>query len=576
MRKKTFAHLLSKHIEDAGLKQTYVAATASISYNYLQRLLAGDRNPSEQVVQKLVETLHLTAEQGGELFISAGYAPPVALLQTSSASKKSLLPTVASEPDQMTQMAQRLYHLSQEVPEQLQPSFFEEIQHLLNYARYKYVLSGGENLLELERHIQTQMTLVSKDVEQEHSFSLDVIAQLVGELYFESSEQAKPEETEAASSSSEVIEDMLSAIDQLTGNLLSGEVSAGHYQPQIIMQILDLLRQGAPWEIRRRIAEALPELCKLDVSGCEHLMEALRLDSDKTREVDIRRRVIEALLSLVEASPQSLPVALNLLRPKSNDDKYVALASIEACGDIQTWIKCMLENNSLPSVSIEGDGAQALKALLQRGRTDLATIQRQLLTQWEGRERECLQFSLALHNLLCAPDALLLSLREGLQASDTLLQWVAARYLERTLPIRSVETLEIYKTLLEASTQRNIRRTVAKALPSLLHCLKEASLPVRVLARAIISDLAVDGDIYIRRAVADHAMRIFLIDREFLLILLRQMHKDSDRAIRHRLRPVALCLAQVWLTWYAETAGLVDTKRRPQTTVPFGDSDANN
>ena len=73
----------------------------------------------------------------------------------------------------------------------------------------------------------------------------------------------------------------LVAIDQLTGNILPGEVSAGNYQPQLIVQTLDMLREGAPWEIRRHIAEALPGLCRLDVAGAEHLMEALRLDSDK-------------------------------------------------------------------------------------------------------------------------------------------------------------------------------------------------------------------------------------------------------------------------------------------------------
>ena len=87
-----------------------------------------------------------------------------------------------------------------------------------------------------------------------------------------------------------------------------------------------------------------------------------------------------------------------------------------------------------------------------------------------------------------------------------------------------------------------------------------------------MSDLAADPDIYIRRAVADHAMQVFHIDREFLLILLRQMHADKDQAIRHRLQPVALRLAQVWLIWYAETAGLVETKRRQTTTAtPFGE-----
>lgn len=67
-------------------------------------------------------------------------------------------------------------------------------------------------------------------------------------------------------------------------------------------------------------------------------------------------------------------------------------------------------------------------------------------------------------------------------------------------------------------------------------------------------------------------MQVFYSDREFLLILLRQMHKDTDQAIRHRLQPVALRLAQVWLIWYAETAGLVDTKRRhTNAATPFGE-----
>ena len=60
-------------------------------------------------------------------------------------------------------------------------------------------------------------------------------------------------------------------------------------------------------------------------------------------------------------------------------------------------------------------------------------------------EREALQFSLALHDLLCAPDTLLLSLHEGLQAPERLLQWVAVRYVERVLDSRPMETLELYK-----------------------------------------------------------------------------------------------------------------------------------
>ncbi len=58
---KKFAQLLGEYVEASGMKQTRVASDASISDNYLQRLLAGDRNPSDQVVYKLAQALHLSA-----------------------------------------------------------------------------------------------------------------------------------------------------------------------------------------------------------------------------------------------------------------------------------------------------------------------------------------------------------------------------------------------------------------------------------------------------------------------------------------------------------------------------------
>src|SRR6266516_4064282 len=533
---KKFAQLLERYIESSGMKQTHVASTANISYNYLQRLLAGDRNPSDQVVHKLAQALHLTTEQTGELLAAGGYAPPVALLQAITDQKQAnnLLPVLATEVNQATRLAQQFYRLTQDIPEALQAQFLEEMKHLLGYIRYKYILSGGTSLLELNINLSNLARTSDIDAaKQDNHLYLNLIAQLVGELHIEPEEEDEPK-TEESSQPPQAVEDMLSAIDRLTGNILTGEMSLGNYQPHLIAQTLDMLREGAPWEIRRRVIEALP--------------------------------------ALIEASASSLPVAITLLLPKQGDDKYVAIATVEACGDIQARVKRILESNATTSSRPEVSRPETLAALLQQSQAEISKIQRQLLATWEGPERESLQFSMALHNLLCAPDTLLLSLREGLQSTETLLQWVAARYLERLLPSRPLETLELYKLLFHSATRKNVRRTVAKALPGLLQCLKEASLAIRALARAVITDLATDPDIYIRPAVADHAMQIFHIDREFLLILLRHMHKDTDLAIRHRLQPVALRLVQVWLIWYAETAGLVDTKRiRNKTVTPFGE-----
>lgn len=576
---KKFAQLLGQHIATSGLKQTHIASSAGISYNYLQRLASGGRNPSDQVAYKLAQVLNLSAEQTGELLASAGFAPPIALLQGTGdqeLTNRSL--SSPQEINQGTKLTQQFYRLAQDIPEGLQTSFQEEMKLFLGYARYKYILSGGASLLDFEVNLSTELTENgykqagnNHKAGQQTQLYLDLIAQLVGELHTEPEEERVSLTEEDTSQPPKAIDDMLSAIDQLTGNILAGKITLGSFQSQLIGQTFEALREGAPWEIRRRIAEALPGLCQLDISGAERLMEALRLDFDDVRGADIRRRVIEALPDLYDASPQSLPLIVRLLRPKEGDDSYVALATAEVCGDIQAKVKQMLSNKSTTVIYDDPTEAETFNAILQQGQTEIARVQRQLLAAWDGAERESLQFSMALHNLLCAPDTLLISLQEGLQSTDKFMKYVAARYLERVLPFRPIETLELYKELLRTANKRNIRRTVAKALPSLLKCLKESSLSVRALVRDVVSNLALDPDIYIRRAVADHAMQILSIDREFLLILLRYLHKDTDQAIRHRLQPVALRLAQVWLTWYAETAGLIDTKRNRKSLAPFGE-----
>lgn len=569
---KKFASLLGEYIESSGMKQTYVATTTHISYNYLLRLLAGDRHPSEQVVLKLAETMRLSKEQTGELLAMAGYTPPVSLMKSVDSHEQDIevLPVPSADTSKETRFVQQFYRLAQEVPELLQEAFLEEMRHLLGYARYKYVLSGGMNPIDLHGSLPfTSRKQITPDLAQQEQDYFNLIAQMVGEL------SKEPEEGNIDRTPPPVIEDLLSAIDHLAGNILVGEISTSNYQPQMILRMFEILREGAPWEIRRRLAEALPNLCRLDASGTEQLMSILRLDKDDTHGTDIRRRVVEALPNLFEASPFSLSTVFKLLYPVIEDDIYVALASVEACGDIQDLIQQFLNRLASEQLHQKPLKAEEMLILLQQYKVEVPRIQRQLLLSWDGRkEKECVQFSMALHDLLCAPDTMLLSLREGLQSPDKLFQIIATRYLERLLPSKPLEVLELYKNLLFETTPRNVRRAIAKALPHLLHCLEEASLPVRILARTVISRLAADPDIFIRRAVADYTTHIFYIDREFLFVLIRDMHKDKDQAIRNRLQPVALRLAQLWLTSYAETAGLIENRlaKRPRKAVtPFGE-----
>lgn len=552
---KKFAQELGKYIDQSGIKQTRIATSAGISYNYLQRLLSGSRNPSDQVVYKLAEALHLSSEQTGNLLASAGYAPPLNLLTTTDeqSQEKSIVSASHVASDEHVRIAQHIYSLARDVPESLQSSFLNEMDHLLGYARYKYVLSGNANVLELHRSSQMKLIDGINPALQEEQSQLDMIARIVGTLSH-GTEEEEASSSEELSQPPQAVDEMLLAIDKLLGHILTGRILPEGYQSQVILRIFDdMLHHGAPWEIRHRIAEVLPDLFKLDTIKAESLMKQLRLDRDEIYGVDIRRRVIETLPDLFNVFPRSISNIIQLIQPVTGDDIYVALATIEACEDIQASIKNLLckELAHLPEISVDR---------LQQGRVEISRIERQLLLAWNNVERECLQFSIALHNLLAAPDTLLISLQEGLEAKEKLIQLVAARYLERVLPSSPLEILELYKTMLHATERSNLHRTVAKALPALLRLLKEASLPIRALTREVVCDLAMDPDVHVRRAVADYALQIFYIDREFLLILLRLLHKDKDHVVRYRLRPSALHLAQTWLTWYAETAGLIETK----------------
>lgn len=561
--KKPFTRLLSKYVGESGMMLKAIASAAGITYVYLNRLLNETRNPSEQVVLSLARSLRLTPEQTGGFLAAAGYAPALTLVPPDVA-----VPAVAALPagedGPGARLAQRFYRLAQEIPEGLQVPFLDEMGRLFDYARYKYLLCGGTRLADLRFSALTLSERQEGDARPVDLTSLNEIATLVGELWGEY-EQGEPLKREASSQSPPLVADMLASIDQLTGSILAGELSAGSYQPRLVEQVRDVLRSGVPWEIRRRITEALPGICQFDASGACQVLENLRLDQDVKYGVDIRRRVVETLVSLYDAAPSFLPRVVELLRPQTGDDIYVALATMESCGDLQTRMRQQRGRGAADS-----SGGVALTMPLPPEQADILKIQRQLLVCREGSELECLQYSLALYDLLCAPDSMLLSVREGLQSGEKFMQFVAARYLERVLPLKPMDTLQVYKFVLQEASSRNVRRTVARAMPSLLRCMNEASLPIRTMVRTVIVTLAQDSDIHIRRTVADYAMQLFHIDREFLLTLLRHLHQDRDQAIRHRLQPVALRLAQVWLLWYAETAGLVHTARR-KTTTPFGE-----
>src|SRR5579884_1096040 len=426
-----FVALLSQYVEASGMKQVAIASAAGITYSYLHLLLVGKRNPSEQVVSALATALRLTPEQTGELLASAGYAPSVVLLASSPTSSPEELPS--GEVGVASSLAHRWYRLGQEVPASTRTQFFEEMAHLQDYVRYKYILSGGACLMDLQP--SSAISSVSTLHRQVEGFaSLDLLASLVGELCGGDEASLRTETSEKAVPRTE---EMLTALDELLGGIISGEFRGLKGQPYLGQQILSVLRQGVPWEIRRRATEALPGLGRIDMEGALHVAELLRLDWDEKHGADIRRRVIEALPALFEIEESIFPRLLDLLAPQKKDDIFVANVTLEACGDIQAIARRRASegrsagSGTLPAIPVSSEFA------------GLAKIQRQVLVGREGSELEYLQFSLALYNLLCSPETLLLSIQEGVQSEDKRMQLVAVRYLERVLPLRPLEALQV-------------------------------------------------------------------------------------------------------------------------------------
>ncbi|GAG45198.1 unnamed protein product, partial [marine sediment metagenome] len=116
-------------------------------------------------------------------------------------------------------------------------------------------------------------------------------------------------------------------VDELLGLLISATYPQERVDPVgAFFSTLESLSQDSPVETRRRVAEALPGLLRLDVDGGMRLIEILRRDWDERWKSDIRRRAIEALPSLV---PDDRSVVEEQLRLVDMDEIYTVIAIVE-------------------------------------------------------------------------------------------------------------------------------------------------------------------------------------------------------------------------------------------------------
>jgi hypothetical protein len=121
-------------------------------------------------------------------------------------------------------------------------------------------------------------------------------------------------------------------IDELLGIIIAGKLQKIQIDPlnEFFETLKDLCRNSGV-EMRRRIAEALPALYKMDLEHAEDVAELLRYDWDDRWKSDNRRRMIESLVNVIKRDPN---FALKNLSIIDGDEIYTVIASIEV---IHLW-----------------------------------------------------------------------------------------------------------------------------------------------------------------------------------------------------------------------------------------------
>ena len=445
----TFGILVKSHRQRAGLSQAELAVKAGLSPSTISRLENGSRGPlrKRKQVLALAKGLGLQQADVDALLSAADLAPSTA-------------PGLSLHPRDET-----LYRIAQELT-----ALRNDPQ--VGPAQVRFV---EESLLLILRGARAALPAVD----------LTVV----------------PSGAPTARSLSE--EERY--LDDLLGDLLS-DPSAQRTTP---FSVLAAVARSPRWELKRRLAEALPALIDLDVDWAVSLMETLRADPpDPDWRTDIRRRAIEATPTLWPLRPEA---ATALLRWQEGDEVYAALSTLDALAEI---------GDEGLSARVRGDVTPHVREA-DRAAVEMYVAVLDSVTQPHAR----------------GPDEALALLAEHRDSEVRLVRICVARLLCRLLPARTAETLKWMRALLRREDGRpvehqNVRRSLARDPRGLVALLEG---PYDEQALALLRALAADEDVHVRRALCDALPEVVAQSSEVALDLIEDyLLQDRDRFVHER------------------------------------------
>jgi transcriptional regulator with XRE-family HTH domain len=441
----TFGILLKNYRERAGLSQSELAVQAGLSASTISRVENGERSPlrRRRQVLALAKALDLSQGDTDALLSAADLAPSTA-------------PELSLHPRDET-----LYRIARELEvlrsdPQLSPAQVRFVEESL-----LLVLRGARAALPM-----TDLTVVPSGRPTARSLGEE-------ERY----------------------------LDDLLGDCIANRLPQG----AMPFTVLAAVARSPRWELKRRLAEALPALLGVNAEWTVPLMETLREDPpDPEWRTDIRRRVIEATPALWRVRPGAVP---SLLRWREGDEVYAALATLDAIADIGD-----------PSLS--GEIRPDLLAYVEGGSRPAVALYADLLDQ-----------------AVADPDAALATIGDRRDDEGRLMRICVARSLHRLLPSRPAETLKMMRTFLRQEDGRpaehqNVRRAVARDLSGLIDLLDG---PYDEVALTLLRALTADRDVHIRRAVCDALSDVVARSPGVALDLIEEyLLQDRDRFVHER------------------------------------------
>ena len=450
-----FGTLLRTYRERAGLSQNELATQAGLSASTISRVEAGERSPlgKRRQVLALAKALGLSQGETDALLSAADLSPSAA-------------PELSLHPRDET-----LYRIAQEL-EALRTD------PQITVAQVRFV---EETLLLILRGARAAL----------QQADLAVLPSGTPVVRWLSEEERY--------------------LDDMLGDCIAGRLPGG----TMPFAVFAAVARSPRWELKRRLAEALPALLGIDAKWTVPLMEVLREDPpDPEWRTDIRRRVIEAVPDLWRTRPGAVA---SLLRWREGDEVYAALATLDALADIR----------------------QA--APLSQG---LAEIWEDLLDEVDTEEREAVRlYAEILDQCAGDPDTAIALIQTHCTSEDRLIRICTARTLHRLLVARPAETLHLMRHFVrqekgQPAEHQNVRRAVARHPQGLIQLLsgpQRAWSAYEDTAMDLLRTLTADPDVHVRRAICDVLADLVTWSPEAALDLIEEyLLQDRDRYVQER------------------------------------------